>query len=135
MWRKYFRPLLCECEYDFCNKFHTCNILQIHILIGKKTEKNFLFVTVGSIAQPAAIYPHSLSLICLLQQEEVENRMKKLVGWYKDREIAYYLPLWAKLTQFGEKILHLLQVKIDSDSEKQTKQNKTLYFCCNSAET
>ena len=46
-------------------------------------------------------HPAALSLP-LLNRIGEENRMEKLVGRDKDREIAYQLPSRAKQTQLGE---------------------------------
>ena len=51
-------------------------------------------------------YAHPAALsVPLLNRTRGENKMKKLVGRDKGREIAYQLPSQAKQTQLGEKLI------------------------------
>lgn len=55
---------------------------------------------------------------------EQGNRMRRLMGCDRDKEIVYQLPLQAKQTWLGENWCNLLSIKIDSGSEKQRKTPK-----------
>lgn len=72
---------------------------------------------VGLALANSHLAAHSLHL---LSRIEGENRMRKLMGRDKDREIAYQLLLWAKQNQVGENYFKFLPIKIDSGSEYST---------------